>query len=36
MTVHRLEGERSIHVALRDTGKVADICMTNSKRPSRG
>ena len=34
MTVHRLEGEQRFHVALEESGKVADVCITNSKRPS--
>jgi len=35
MTVHRLEGEQRFHVALEESGKIADVCMTTSKRPSR-
>ena len=35
MTVHRLEGEQRFHVALSETGKVEDVCMTTSKRPAR-
>jgi hypothetical protein len=35
MTVHRLEGEQRFHVALEETGKVADVCMTTSKRQSK-
>jgi acid phosphatase type 7 len=35
MTVHRLEGEQRFHVALEETGKVADVCTSLSKRPSR-
>ena len=35
MTVHRLEGEQRFHVALEESGRVADVCMTTSKRPSR-
>jgi hypothetical protein len=35
MTVHRLEGDQRFHVALEETGKVADVCMTASKRPAR-
>jgi hypothetical protein len=35
MTVHRLEGEQRFHVALEESGKVADVCMTVSKRPAR-
>jgi acid phosphatase type 7 len=35
ISVHRLEGPRQIHVALEDTGKVADVAITESKRPSR-
>jgi acid phosphatase type 7 len=35
MTVHRLEGEQRFHVALEESGKVADVCITNGKRPAR-
>jgi hypothetical protein len=35
MTVHRLEGKQRFHVALEESGRVADVCMTSSKRPSR-
>jgi hypothetical protein len=35
MTVHRLEGQQRFHVALEESGKVADVCMTTSKRPAR-
>jgi hypothetical protein len=35
LTVHRLEGGRQFHVALDDTGRVADVCVTNGKRPSK-
>jgi len=35
MTVHRLEGEQRFHVALEESGKIADVCMTNGKRPAR-
>jgi hypothetical protein len=35
MTVHRLEGNQRFHVALEETGKVADVCMTTKKRPSK-
>lgn len=35
LSVHRLEGEQQFHVALEDTGKVADVSVTKSKRPSR-
>ncbi|MEX2138930.1 MAG: metallophosphoesterase family protein [Pirellulales bacterium] len=35
MAVHRLEGEQRYHVALEESGRVADVCMTRSKRPSR-
>jgi hypothetical protein len=34
LAVHRLEGARRFHVALQDNGKVADVCMTENKRPS--
>ena len=35
LSVHRLEGEKRFHVALEETGRVADVCMTAGKRPSR-
>ncbi len=35
MTVHRLEGNQRFHVALEDSGKIADVCATFSKRPAR-
>jgi purple acid phosphatase-like protein/calcineurin-like phosphoesterase family protein len=35
MTVHRLEGEQRFHVALEESGKIADVCMTVSKRPAK-
>jgi hypothetical protein len=35
MTVHRLEGEQRFHVALEESGKVADVSMTTSKRPAK-
>jgi hypothetical protein len=35
MTVHRLEGQQRFHVALEESGKVADVCMTQNKRPAR-
>jgi hypothetical protein len=35
VTVHRLEGDQRFHVALEESGKVADVCMTAGKRPSR-
>lgn len=35
MTVHRFEGEDRFHVALEETGKLADVCHTHGKRPSR-
>lgn len=34
MTLHRLDGDQRYHVALEDSGKVADVCATFSKRPS--
>ena len=34
MTLHRLEGEQRFHVAIEETGRVADICTTR-KRPRR-
>lgn len=35
MTVHRLEGDERFHVALEESGKVADVCRTAGKRPAR-
>lgn len=35
MTVHRLEGEQRFHMAMEESGKIADVCMTTSKRPAR-
>jgi hypothetical protein len=35
LSVHRLEGEERFHVALEETGRVADVCTTSGKRPSR-
>jgi hypothetical protein len=34
MTLHRLEGEQQFHMALEETGRVVDVCMTQ-KRPRR-
>lgn len=35
MTVHRLEGDERFHVALDVSGRVSDVCRTESKRPAR-
>lgn len=35
ITTHRLEGDTRFHVALEDTGRIADVTMTTSKRPQR-
>ena len=35
MTVHRLEGEQRYHVALEESGKIADVYGTFGKRPHR-
>jgi hypothetical protein len=35
MTVHRLEGDQRFHVALEESGKVADVWGSFGKRPSR-
>jgi hypothetical protein len=35
LAVHRLEGQQAMHVALADTGKVADVCVTDCKRPAK-
>ena len=35
MTVHRLEGNQRFHVALEETGKVADVCGSTGKRPAK-
>jgi len=34
LTLHRLEGEQRFHMAIADTGRIVDICMTH-KRPRR-
>lgn len=34
MTLHRLEGDQRFHMAIEENGKVADVCMTTSKRPA--
>ncbi|MCE9567266.1 MAG: metallophosphoesterase family protein [Planctomycetes bacterium] len=33
-TVHKLEGEQRFHVALEESGRIADICSTTGKRPA--
>jgi hypothetical protein len=35
MTVHRLEGDQRYHVALEESGKVADVFGTYGKRPAK-
>ncbi|MCI0702693.1 MAG: metallophosphoesterase family protein [Planctomycetia bacterium] len=35
MTVHRLEGDQRYHVALEETGRVADVYATFGKRPAK-
>ena len=35
MTVHRLEGEQRYHVALEESGRVADVYGTTGKRPAK-
>jgi acid phosphatase type 7 len=35
MTVHRLEGEQRFHLAIEESGKIADVCMTTNKRPAK-
>ena len=35
MTVHRLEGDQRYHVALEESGKVADVYGTTGKRPAK-
>lgn len=35
VTVHRLEGDRRFHIAIEDTGKIADVVTTVSKRASK-
>jgi hypothetical protein len=34
MTVHRLEGDQRFHVALEESGKIADVTGSFGKRPS--
>jgi 3',5'-cyclic AMP phosphodiesterase CpdA len=35
MTVHSLEGDRRFHIAMEDSGRIADVYSTISTRPSR-
>lgn len=35
MTVHRLEGDQRFHVALEESGRVADVCASTGKRPAK-
>jgi hypothetical protein len=35
MTVHRLEGEQRFHVALEESGRLADVYTTTGKRPHK-
>ncbi len=35
MSVHRLEGEQRYHVALEESGKIADVYGTTGKRPAK-
>ena len=35
MSVHRLEGEQRYHVALEESGRVADVYGTAGKRPAK-
>jgi hypothetical protein len=35
VTVHKLEGEQRFHVALEESGKIADVCGTTGKRPAK-
>jgi acid phosphatase type 7 len=35
LTVHRLEGDQRFHVALEESGRVADLCGSRGKRPAR-
>ncbi len=35
ISVHRLEGERRYHIALDETGRVADVYASEGKRPAR-
>jgi hypothetical protein len=35
MTVHRFEGDQRYHIALEESGRVADVCSTLGKRISR-
>jgi hypothetical protein len=34
VTLHRLEGDHRFHVALEESGRIADVCATYSKRPA--
>jgi len=35
LSVHQLEGTQQIHTAIEESGKVADRCVIDNKRPSR-
>ena len=35
VTVHRLEGDQRYHVALEESGKIADVYGSTGKRPAR-
>jgi hypothetical protein len=35
MTLHSLQGESRFHLAIEDSGRIADIYATHQKRPSR-
>jgi hypothetical protein len=35
-TVHKLEGDQRFHVALAETGRVADVCITTKRPAKRG
>ena len=36
IAVHRLEGDKRFHVALAESGRVGDVCMTEGKRAAKG
>lgn len=35
LSLHRLQGEQRFHIALEESGKIADVCVTTDKRPRK-
>ncbi|HEY1064526.1 MAG TPA: metallophosphoesterase family protein [Pirellulales bacterium] len=36
MTLHRFEGDQRFHIAMEESGRIADVCTTFGKRATRG